>query len=290
MLPRHERLNVLRSTEYLYNTPCLSIRGIIMRSKSIRYSTFFLLVLFAFSVCTVEAGAQSRRKRRPRRVTRPAVVRPVITNPAIASPGSEATGPDGERIISTADEGSTESSPPESAAAKNKTSPKTANDGMQQTINNLSNQVDRLSDKLSEMQENDRTLIDMERLTRAEQRSESLRTQQIDVESKLADLQSKLELIEYQLKPENIERMAGYGTLHPEEARESRRRQLENERARAQAQVRILETSRTRLETAARTADAEVDTLRQKIELQQATKDTSGPTSGEPRTRRPIPE
>jgi predicted nucleic acid-binding Zn-ribbon protein len=262
-----------------------------MRSQSIRFSTFLLLVLFAFSVCAVDAGAQSRRKRRPRRVTRPAVVRPVITNPAIAAPGSEqATGPDGERIISTAEEGSAESSTSESSPAKNKTSPKTANEGIQQTINSLSNQVDRLNDKLTEMQENDRTLIDMERLTRAEQRSESLRTQQIDVESKLADLQSKLELIEYQLKPENIERAAGYGTLHPEEARDSRRRQLENERARAQAQVRILETSRTRLETAVRTADAEVDALRQKIELQQATKDTSGTTTSEPRTRRPIPE
>ena len=71
---------------------------------------------------------------------------------------------------------------------------------MQDTINSLSNQVDKLNDKLSQMQENDRSLIDMERLTRAEQRAESLRVQQVDVESKLADLQSKLEQIEYLLK------------------------------------------------------------------------------------------
>jgi len=48
-----------------------------------------------------------------------------------------------------------------------------------------------------------------ERLTRAEQRAESLRAQQLDTESKLADAQSKLEQIEYQLRPENIERAAG---------------------------------------------------------------------------------
>lgn len=261
-----------------------------MRSKFIRYCTFSLLVVFALSMCALDADAQSRRKRRARRVTRPAVVRPVITNPEIAPQGSEAIGPDGERIISTTEEGTESPSSSESTAAKNKTSPKTTNDGVQQTINNLSNQVERLNDKLTQMQENDRTLIDMERLTRAEQRSESLRTQQIDVESKLADLQSKLELIEYQLKPENLERAAGYGTVHPEEARDARRRQLENERTRAQAQVRILETSRTRLEAAVQTADAEVDALRQKIEVQQATKDTSGTTNTEPRTRRPIPE
>ena len=136
---------------------------------------------------------------------------------------------------------------------------------MQDTINALSNQVDRLNDKLSQMQENDRSLIDMERLTRAEQRAESLRAQQVDVESKLADLQVKLEQIEYALKPENIERAAGFGTVHPEEARETRRRQLESEKARTQAQIRILETSRARLETAVNTADAEVDALRRRI-------------------------
>jgi predicted nucleic acid-binding Zn-ribbon protein len=219
-----------------------------------------------------------------------------VTNPTIAAPGDEqqSTGPDGERIISTADQTPAEAAPAveETTPAKTKTTTKATNDGnMQQTINQLSNQVDRLNDKLTQMQANDRTLIDMERLTRAEQRAESLRSQQIDVESKLADLQSKLEQIEYQLKPENIERASGYGTLHPEEARDSRRRQLENERARAQAQVRILETSRTRLETAVQSADAEVDSLRRKIEMQQATQDTSGMNNTEARpVRRPKPE
>lgn len=266
-----------------------------MQSQSIRYSAFLLALLFTVGVCSTDADAQ-RRKRRPRRVTRPAVVRPVVTNPTIAAPGEEqqATGPDGERIISTADQTSAETVQPneETTPVKTKTGTKTTTDGnMQSTINQLSNQVDRLNDKLTQMQANDRTLIDMERLTRAEQRAESLRSQQIDVESKLADLQSKLEQIEYQLKPENIDRASGYGTLHPEEARDSRRRQLENERARAQAQVRILETSRTRLETAVQSADAEVDSLRRKIEMQQATQDASGMTNPEARpVRRPKPE
>jgi predicted nucleic acid-binding Zn-ribbon protein len=151
--------------------------------------------------------------------------------------------------------------------------------------------VDRLNDKLTQMQQNDRTLIDMERLTRAEQRAESLRAQQVDVESKLADLQSRLEQIDYQLRPENIESAAGYGTVHPEVARDARRRQLENERSRVLAQIKILETSGARLETSVATADAEVDALRRKIEMQQPQQDTSGTTSAEPRpTRPPKPE
>jgi predicted nucleic acid-binding Zn-ribbon protein len=147
---------------------------------------------------------------------------------------------------------------------------------MQQTIHALTNQVDRLNDKLTQMQQNDRTLIDMERLTRAEQRAESLRAQQIDTESKLADLQSKLDQLEYELKPENIERASGYGTVHPEEARDARRRQLEGERTRVLSQIKILETSRSRLEQSVGSADAEVDNLRRKIELQQAQQDASG--------------
>jgi DNA repair exonuclease SbcCD ATPase subunit len=259
-----------------------------MQNRSLRYSAFLLVMLVAFGIFAIDATAQSRRRRRARRVIRPAAVRPVITNPEISAPGAEqSTGSNGERIISTSDQpGSEPEQTPESARPKK--SSKSSGDGeMQQTINALSNQVDRLNDKLTQMQQNDRTLIDMERLTRAEQRAESLRSQQVDVEGKLADLQAKLDQIEYQMRPENIERAAGYGTVHPEDARDARRRQLENERARVQAQIRILETSRVRLETALRTADEEVDSLRRKIELQQAQQDTSGTTNTEPPPVRP---
>jgi predicted nucleic acid-binding Zn-ribbon protein len=265
-----------------------------MQSRFIRYSSLLLVILIGLSVCSIDADAQRRRKRRARRVRRPVVTRPIITNPAIAPAGSEQpSGADNERIISTADQSASETEQTEGAQPK-KGSSSTRSSGdadMQQTINALSNQVDRLNDKLTQMQQNDRTLIDMERLTRAEQRAESLRAQQLDVESKLADLQAKVELIDYQLKPENIERAAGFGTVHPEEAREARRRQLENERSRALAQIKILETSRTRLETSVATADTEVDSLRRKIETQQAQQDSSGTTSAEPRsTRRPKPQ
>jgi hypothetical protein len=276
---------------YLGNYHPAIFEGIVMQSRFIRFSAFLLAVLIGLSVCSIDVDAQRRRKRRVRRVKRPVVTRPVITNPAIAPAGSEQSG-DSERIISTADQSGNEEQTTDSAPPKKSTgSTKSGDADMQQTINALSNQVDRLNDKLTQMQQNDRTLIDMERLTRAEQRAENLRAQQLDVESKLADLESKREQIEYQLRPENIERAAGYGTVHPEEARDARRRQLENERSRVLAQVKILEISRTRLETSVATADAEVDALRRKIETQQAQQDTSGVTNPKPRsTRRPKPE
>jgi hypothetical protein len=268
-----------------------------MQNRSFRYSVFLLAALIAISMGALGASAKTRRQRRVRRVSRPHVVRPVITNPAIAPPGAEQTSTqENERIISTADAGETQpgsaDAAPQTSSKSGKNSAKTSSDGdMRQTITTLSDQVDRLNDKLTQMQQNDRTLLDMEMLTRAEQRAESLRAQQVDVEGKLADLGAKLEQIQYELRPENIERAAGYGTVHPEEAREARRRQLESERGRVQAQIRILETSRERLETSLRTVDAEVDSLRRKIELQQAQQNTAGTTTTEPRpTRRPKPE
>lgn len=251
-----------------------------MQSRFLRHSSFVLAILVTLSLFAIDAEAQKRRRRRVSRTSRP-----VVTNPAIAPSGSEQN-PDGdERIISTADADPNESESTGAATArrpKGAARPATARE-MERTIDSLSTQVNKLTEKIGQLQENDQTHLDMERLTRAEQRGESLRTQLVDVESKLADLQPKLDQIEYGLKPENIERAAaGFGTVRPEELRETRRRQLENERARVQAQIKILEASRTRLEAAVITADAEVDRLRRRLETREL-QGQATPATGETR-------
>ncbi len=255
-----------------------------MRSRILRVAAFFVAATFVVGLVFVDADAQRRRRRRAR------TPRPVVTNPDIAPPGSESTGPEGERIISTADENAADPNSEGSEARKTTTRAASTEPSMQQTINALSNQVNKLNEKLTQIHENDRTLIDMERLTRAEQRAENLRAQQVDVESKLADFQSRLEEAEFSLKPENIERAAaGYGSTRPEEAREARRRALEAEKVRLQTQIRILETSRARLEQSLATADAEVDLLRRKLETQRQ-QENAGTVQTEPRTTRDKPE
>jgi septal ring factor EnvC (AmiA/AmiB activator) len=80
-------------------------------------------------------------------------------------------------------------------------------------------------------------------------------------------LEARAEDIEFSLKPENIERStAGYGTTRPEELREQRRKQLENEKERVRKQLDQLAASRTRLEQAIATSDAEVERLRKKLD------------------------
>jgi uncharacterized phage infection (PIP) family protein YhgE len=251
------------------------------------YMKLLLTALLILSVSLVGAGAQ-KKKKRTRRSTKPAAPKPVITNPQIAPP---TTGEGDIKIISTADQNDPGQPSDATQTKKPKSStPPDQKEEIQQSITTLSNQVNKLTDKLSQMQEDDRYQLDMERLTRAEQRAEQIRSQLIDTETKLADLQSRLEQVEYSLKPENIDKVAtGMGTVHPEEARDSRRKQLENERSRLQAQLKIVETSKSRLEVSQANADAEVDSLRAKLEQRRAQMDANPPTpsGNEPRPKKP---
>ena len=249
----------------------------------------FIALAVIVSLGVVQVDAQSRRKKRTRRTTAP-VKKPVITNPTIALPGSETSTSD-PKIISTADQTTDVETTTETQPKKPAKSTSSDPDNMQQTITTLTNQVNRLNDRLTAMQEDDRYLLDMERLTRAEQRSESLRAQLIDVQSKMADLQSKLEQVEYNLKPENIEQATqGYGSTRPEVARDTRRRQLENEKGRLQAQLNILESSRVRLESAIATADSEVDLLRARLNQQRMEGDAKKMDAPKPASPNRRPE
>jgi TolA-binding protein len=92
----------------------------------------------------------------------------------------------------------------------------------------------------------------------AQDRAANLRAQLIEAQARQAELQTRLQQLEDDLKPENIERsLAGFGSVHPEELREARRRKLEIEKRGVQSQLDVLAASRSRLETAIAAADAE---------------------------------
>src|SRR5689334_6310878 len=116
---------------------------------------FLIAVCLVVSFCLVEGNAQTRRKKRTRR-SAPAAPKPVITNPPIAPPdatsATDAAAPnDDVKIISQADSPQDSSQP----ATKKAVIPTNTNEKeeMQQTITTLSNQVNRLNDKLSQIQE-----------------------------------------------------------------------------------------------------------------------------------------
>ena len=86
---------------------------------------------------------------------------------------------------------------------------------------------------------------------------EKLKAQLLEVQGKEDVLRSRLEQLDESIKPENIERsLAGIGSTKPEQLREYRRRQLAIERDGVLAQLKTLETSRQRLESAIANAEA----------------------------------
>lgn len=91
------------------------------------------------------------------------------------------------------------------------------------------------------------------------QTTDDLRAQLLEVQAKEAELQTRVRQLDEDLKPDNIERsLAGVGSTRPEELRELRRRQLNTEKQGVLAQLKIVATSRERLQSvisAAETAD-----------------------------------
>lgn len=239
-----------------------------MRSQFARRAAFALAVLLAVGLSFEEVGAQRRRTRRSRRVTNPVVTntQPIVTPTPSAEP----------KIISTAEQQAAEEEAAATATTTRRAARRAADEpaeeeeddqAVRRTVNDLSAQVTKLTEKLTQMEQQQRTLVDLERLSRAEQRAEALRAQLLSVQEKETLLSARMEQIEYDLKPENIERgVAPYGSTRPEDAREARRRALETERTKVRAQLDTLQTSRQRLEAAIVTADAEVDRLRKRIE------------------------
>lgn len=217
-----------------------------MSGKSIsRYALIALALFLVGGLLMVDSNAQKRKRKRRSSA-------PKITNPEIYQPPT---------TENTNANNSGDTAPAESP------SPTPDPEAMKKTIQTLSNQVDKLTDKLNQMEESQRSMVDLERLGRAEQRSSQLRTEQREVQAKIGELEVRLEDVEFALKPENVERAtAVYGTTRPEEIRAQRKKQLETERERVQKQLEQLRASDAHLTQAIATSDAEVDRLQKRLD------------------------
>ena len=90
----------------------------------------------------------------------------------------------------------------------------------------------------------------------AAEAAQQLRNQLSQLNDREAEIKIRLQELDYELKPENIEHyFAGYGSLHPEELREARRKKLQIEKDRLQAQLTEIGQSRQHLEAAIVAAD-----------------------------------
>lgn len=127
--------------------------------------------------------------------------------------------------------------------------------------------------KLESTQKNDydekqkRMLLNLDILTRAEQRSESLRKQLFDMIEKENTIKSRLDQIETDSRPEMIERTLQLaGSMKPEEIRDIRRKSLASEKSNLQALLNEIQSTRTNLTFNLQKADIMVEKLRAKLE------------------------
>src|SRR4051794_1367395 len=160
-----------------------------MRTRSARIFAWALSALLLFVAFAPDALSQ--RKRTSRRVSNPVRVR---TSPTPDTTSGEPS------VVSTADDEETPrrtTSRRSQRDASNTSSAQSENERLHGTVRDLSTQVEQLNGQLNQMKADQRAMYDLERLTRAEQRAEDLRTQLRDITDKEFQYQERLAEIDY---------------------------------------------------------------------------------------------
>lgn len=128
----------------------------------------------------------------------------------------------------------------------------------------LTAEVERLRKRVRDLEKERVVNTTQDRLTKEEQRAVALQAQLLGIAEKEMPLQSRMDQLTEQLRPENIDNLPVAGSLHPEAVREATRRTLTGEKRRIQAQLDLLHQSRTRIQSSLTEADATILRLRAK--------------------------
>lgn len=117
-------------------------------------------------------------------------------------------------------------------------------------------------------EEQERLLLYLDILTRLEQRAESLRAQLITMIEKQNSVSTKIQQVDYNLRPEVIAGVTALtGSFRPEDLRDQRKAELEIEKANLENLLRQIETSIVSLENNLARADQMVERVRTAFEL-----------------------
>lgn len=112
-----------------------------------------------------------------------------------------------------------------------------------------------------------RIALNLEILTKSEQRVEGLRKQLFDMIEKESTLRTRIDQLDNEMRPEALERaFATVGSLRPEELRAQKRRSLEIEKRNQETLLVEVQKNRANIEQSLQRADALVEKLRVRIE------------------------
>lgn len=229
------------------------------RARDLKF-VFMTGAVLVFSLFVSSASAQTKKRKKPAAKPRTVAVVPpsTQTEPQIISRAEDF--PD--------DTQSTQVVAPQTVEEQ----PQTVEERLASTnkrVKEISSRIKSLeSSKANEYDEKQkRLLLNLDILTRAEQRAESLRKQLFEMVEKESAIKTKLDQIENDIRPEVIERQVSFaGTMRPEELREMKRKNLDIERKNLQSLLLQIQSTRTNLETTVQRADLMVDKLRSKLE------------------------
>ena len=213
----------------------------------------YTIILTAILLSVLFSAADAQTKRRKRTI-KPPVAPPAQTVPIDVSRNDRFV--DGNQIvlgeIATPDEVSDE------GGASDDTRIKELNARIKSLESGSRNQYDEKQKRL---------LLNLDILSRAESRAESLRKQLFEIVEKEATVRTRLEQVSFDARPEMIERSAAFaGSLRPEEIRDQRKKSLEAEKKNLESLLTQIQTTRTSLEENVYKADFLVEKVRLKLD------------------------
>jgi hypothetical protein len=225
---------------------------------------FWILTILSLAFTVGAASAQTKRKK-----NKPQPAIPVTTQQIIEQNQPEIVVPETQTPLENQSQPVTEYQNPNGE-------PTTDSQSFQSKIDEFGNRIKEISTRVGSLEasrrgdldeKQRRLLLNLEILSRAEQRAESLRQKLFELTEKESTIKSRLDQIEYESSEEVINRsVALAGGLRPEVLREQRRKALDGEKTNLNNLLRQIQSNRTNLEENVTKADLMVEKLRLKLE------------------------
>jgi hypothetical protein len=234
-----------------------------MKSKLLYASSILAAILLSVLISAADADAQTKRRKK---TVKPPLPPPAQTVPIDISRNDRYV--DGNQIvlgeITPPDEPTSEAiSPPpvemsDESGASADSRIKELNARIKSLESGNRNQYDEKQKRL---------LLNLDILSRAESRAESLRKQLFEIVEKEATVRTRLEQVSFDARPEMIERSAVFvGSMRPEEIRDQRKKSLDAEKKNLESLLTQIQTSRASLEESVYKADFLVQKVRLKLD------------------------
>src|SRR5215204_3322814 len=248
------------------------MKGLLLRQIRSTRLMILMIVVFASVVSVIDVSGQTKRRRTSTPIPAPTAT-PYSSEPQVISRADEFPDQNSQAI------------PPD----PNELKPGAGADSASVlSLEDLGNRIKNLEagqqiKPVDKDEKQKRLLLNLDILARAEQRSESLRKQVFEMIEKENSVRTRIDSLEYDLRPEMIERQTNMvGSLRPEEIRASKKKSLESERANLQSLLTEVQRTRGVLEVSLQRADILVEKLRSKFE-----KEIDASLEDEPDDRRP---